>query len=178
MSDFERTERIDTGSDQDETRRLSTYEERDHTQRLEVPPAPPWEPEDPRQHRHWDEAERRQARDEKRRWPTSLVVVFALVGLLLGVLGTLVATSSTRSEVGALRDQLAAAQEAVDARDRRIAELEQELEDERNRPIPNVPLPDLQIPDLRDIPGNDLLDQLQQGVEDLIDQNQNQNDGG
>jgi hypothetical protein len=173
MSEHERTQRIESPYDQDSTRRLSSYEERDYTQRLDVPPAPPWDPED-RQRDREPAADRRRDRDEKRTWPTSLVVVALLVGLLLGVLGTLVATGSTRGEVQALEDQVASAQEAVDARDQRIAELERQLEDERNSPIPNVPLPDISIPSVPDVPlpdteqGRELLEQLLDRLSELV----------
>ena len=171
MSDHEQTQRLGSGHDQDPTRRLSTYEERDYTQRLEVPPAPPWDPEDPPRPRDWQAEERRR---EKRQWPTALVVVFALIGLLLGVLGTLLVTGPSRAEIAGLQDQLSQAQEAIDTRDQRIADLERELEDMRNSPIPGVPLPDLQLPDNVPLPsgeqGRELLDQLRDGVRDFVEQ--------
>lgn len=158
--------------DQEPTRRLSMYEEEDVTRRLEVPPVPPWDRPEPETAPEWD---RDRGDRSRRQWPTAFVLVCALLGLVLGVLGTFLLTGATQSEVDTLRSQLDQARQSIEERDTRIADLEQELE-ERDQgisiPLPGVDLPDLNLPDIS-VPDEEqrreILEQLQDQLRNLFD---------
>ncbi|MGH8906043.1 MAG: hypothetical protein ACRD0K_05925 [Egibacteraceae bacterium] len=158
--------------EQEPTRRLSVYEEQERTQRLQVPLAPPWDEAEPAPELAWA-ADNRQ-RHRGRGWPTALVVSFTLLGVVLGVLGTLVVTGATRGQVDALEAQLAQARQAAAERDARISELEEQLEDARSNPAPQVQLPPgFDLPGFPFLPdngqGRELLEQLQRRIRDLIE---------
>jgi len=160
MAENERTQRIDVdSSEQEPTRRLAVYEEQDRTQRLQVAPTPPWDSEDPAPASPpgWEPDERPR---QSRGWPTTLVVIFSLVGILVGVLGTLVLTNGTRSDVQALESRLADAQQALTDRDTHISELERQLEDARSRPGIQLP-PGVELPPGMDLPNIQLPDEEQ-----------------
>ncbi|MGH8934377.1 MAG: hypothetical protein ACRDZO_28020 [Egibacteraceae bacterium] len=173
MAESERTQRIEADEDEQElTRRLSVYEEQDHTQRLRVPPVPPWDSEDVAPEPSWQpKRERRRGRGSV----ATLVGVLAL-GIVLGVLATLVVTNGTRSEVQALEAQLADAQDSVADRDTRIGELEQMLEDARSSPIPGIELPPgIDLPNIplpneeqRRALAEEVREQIQDRIEDFI----------
>ncbi len=104
------------------------------------------------------------------------MVVFTLLGVLLGVLGTLVVTGATRSQVQTLEGQLDGAQQLIADRDEQIRALEQQLEDARSSPFPQLQLPPgIDLPDLPGLPvlpgnerGLELLDQIQDQIRNLI----------
>jgi hypothetical protein len=175
MARRDRTQRVTAEEhEQEPTRRLSVYEEQERTQRLQVPPVPPWDTEEPVREPDWEVEQRQQHRS--RGWPTALVVVFTLLGVLLGVLGTLVVTGATRSQVQTLEGQLAGAQQLIADRDEQIRALEQQLEDARSSPFPQLQLPPgIDLPDLPGLPvlpgnerGLELLDQIQDQIRNLI----------
>jgi hypothetical protein len=112
--------------EQELTRRLSVYEEQDRTQRFEVPVLSPWDA----LSSGGEPDERASGQPQRRRHGSAaaLIALFLLVGLVIGVWGTLAATSAERSRVPVLESQLAEARRAIADGGQRISALEQEIQ--------------------------------------------------
>lgn len=173
MDQDEQTPRSPSEYEHEPTRRISLFqefEEDERTRRLEIPPTPPWDASDP-------DPEPRGAHGthiehSPRRWLTA--VVAGVIGLILGVVATLLVTGAmlqreiadrdTRiAQLTSELDQARAEQRSVEAQrdqlDRREAAL-----DARER---RVPLPGLDLPDGL---GSDALGRLGQRIQDLLNE--------